>query len=66
MRGQMRERIREIIIQTCQELGVHIEKGRAVDGSRPYVYLGPAPYCTVKGDDADQGAFILQDTARIS
>ena len=27
MRGQMRERIREIIIQTCQELGVHIEKG---------------------------------------
>ena len=27
MRGEMRERIREIIIQTCQELGVHIEKG---------------------------------------
>ncbi|AGI74197.1 putative IS200/IS605 family transposase [Octadecabacter arcticus 238] len=27
MRGEMRERIREIIIQTCQELGVHIETG---------------------------------------
>ena len=27
MRGEMRERIREIIIQTCQEFGVHIEKG---------------------------------------
>ena len=27
MRGEMRERIREIIIQTCKELGVHIEKG---------------------------------------
>ena len=27
MRGEMRERIREIIIQTCHELGVHIEKG---------------------------------------
>ena len=27
MRGEMRERIREIIIQTCQELCVHIEKG---------------------------------------
>jgi putative transposase len=26
MRGEMRERIREIIIQTCHELGVHIEK----------------------------------------
>ena len=24
MRGEVRERIREIIIQTCQELGVHI------------------------------------------
>ena len=27
LRGPMRERIREIIRQTCQELGVHIEKG---------------------------------------
>jgi putative transposase len=27
MRGEMREHIREIIIQTCHELGVHIEKG---------------------------------------
>ena len=26
MRGGMRERIREFIIQTCHELGVHIEK----------------------------------------
>jgi len=27
LRGPMRERIREIIRQTCHELGVHIEKG---------------------------------------
>jgi len=27
LQGAMRERIREIIIQTCEELGVHIEKG---------------------------------------
>ncbi len=27
LRGPMRERIREIIRQTCCELGVHIEKG---------------------------------------
>ena len=27
LQGPMRERIREIIIQTCEELGVHIVKG---------------------------------------
>ena len=27
LQGAMRERIREIIIQTCEELGVHIVKG---------------------------------------
>ena len=27
LQGTMRERIREIIIQTCEELGVHIVKG---------------------------------------
>ena len=66
MRGQMRERIRENYHPNMPRTGRAYREGRAVDGSRPYVYLGPAPYCTVKGDDADQGAFILQDTARIS
>jgi putative transposase len=27
MQGQMRDRIREIIMQTCSEMGVHIVKG---------------------------------------
>lgn len=27
LQGAMRERIREIIMQTCEELGVHIVKG---------------------------------------
>ncbi len=27
LRGEMRERIRTLIRQTCNELGVHIEKG---------------------------------------
>ena len=59
MRGEMRERIREIIIQICQELGVHIETWRIVDRSRPHVHIGPASDSFVKGDDADQGTLVL-------
>lgn len=42
MRGEMRERIREIIVQTCQELGVHIEKGVLLtDHVRMFISVPP-------------------------
>ena len=56
----MRERIREIIRQTCNELGGHIVKRRFGAGSCPYVFVGAAEYCAVKGDATDQRALLAR------
>ena len=52
LQGAMRVRLREIIIQTCEELGVHIVKG----GS--YVLIDPAQAVSFRGHAAHQGPLI--------
>ena len=43
LRGAMRERIREIIRQTCQELGVHIEKG-VLSSDHVHMFISVPPH----------------------
>ena len=55
----MRKRVREIIRQTCAEMGAQIIKGVLSTG--PYVRVDPAASGSLHGDATDQGALVPQD-----
>ena len=58
LQGPMRERIREIIMQTCSEMGVHIVKGVLATGPCPYVPVDPAKTVAVQRHATHQGPLV--------
>jgi len=65
LRGPMRERIRDIIRQVCEELG-GISKRASCRPIISNVHIRSAPYRIVQGDAAHERALILQNPARVS
>ena len=64
LRGEMRERIRTLIRQTCNELGVH-RKRRIVYRPCAYVCVSPAARPNFKGDATRKREVLIQDTAGV-
>ena len=64
LHGDMRVRLREIIRQTCSEMGVRIEKG-VLSNDHVHMFVSirvdPTAPGAVDGDAADQGALIPQN-----
>jgi hypothetical protein len=60
----MRKRVREIIRQTCAEMGAQIIKGVLSTG--PYVRVDPAASGSLHGDATDQRAVLTAGAVGIS
>ena len=65
LRGEMRERIRTLIRQTCNELGVHIEKG-VLSTDHVHMFVSVPPHVpNFKGDATRKREVLIQDTAGV-
>jgi len=62
LHGAMRERIRKIIIQTCDELGAHVLKGvLARDHIHMFLSINPAETVALRCDAAHKGPLVPPD-----